>query len=144
MGTKEYKKYVLVGMASTLLSFFIMMWLIYRHHFQGALLSVCIQYALVGVFSILFVWRQKWFNFKNFFGRTNKEHMSGIAGYISMAIISAIALPASLLLFVLRWFQSDIYLFQNGILTVFTFYSGEKERYLEIKSKILRQSIKLY
>lgn len=97
-GTKEYKKYVLVGMASTLLSFFVMMWLIYRHHFHGALLSVCIQYALVGVFSILFVWRQKWFKFKNFFGRTNKENMSGIAGYISMAIISAIALPASLLL----------------------------------------------
>lgn len=97
-GSKEYKRYVLIGMASTLLSFFVMMLLIYHSHFQGALLSVCIQYSLVGVFSLLFVFRQNWFTFKNFFGRTDKENMAGIAGYISMAIVSAIALPAALLL----------------------------------------------
>ncbi|REF25610.1 PST family polysaccharide transporter [Xenorhabdus cabanillasii] len=97
-GAKDYKKYVIVGMFSTLLSCLIMMVLIYYKKLHGALISVCIQYALVGLISIAFVYRQKWFKLANFFGRINKENVKGIAGYICMAVVSAIVLPTTLLL----------------------------------------------
>ncbi|MDC9615811.1 O-antigen translocase [Xenorhabdus khoisanae] len=97
-GAKDYKKYVIVGMFSTLLSCLIMVVLIYYKKWHGALISVCIQYALVGLISIAFVYRQKWFKLANFFGKTNKENVKGIAGYICMAVVSAIALPTALLL----------------------------------------------
>ncbi|BET98615.1 O-antigen translocase [Xenorhabdus taiwanensis] len=97
-GAKDYKKYVIVGMFSTLLSCLIMVVLIYYKKLHGALISVCIQYALAGLISIAFVCRQKWFKLANFFGKANKENVKGIAGYICMAVISAIALPTALLL----------------------------------------------
>lgn len=97
-GTKDYKKYVLVGGISTLFSFFVMVVLIYWGGLQGALLAVCIQYALVGLFSVIFVFRQKWFRVSNFLGRVSRVEISGISSYITMAVVSAIALPTSLLL----------------------------------------------
>ncbi|MCC8365017.1 O-antigen translocase [Xenorhabdus sp. PB61.4] len=97
-GTKDYKKYVIVGMFSTLLSCLIMVVLIYYKKLHGALISVCIQYALVGFISIAFVYRQKWFKSTNFFGKTTNKNIKGITGYICMAVVSAIALPTSLLL----------------------------------------------
>ncbi|WP_039058580.1 O-antigen translocase [Enterobacter sp. Bisph1] len=97
-GSKNYKKYVIVGMLSTLLSCMLMIILIYYYKLHGALISVCIQYALVGLISIAFVTKQNWFKFANFFGKVDKNNLKGIAGYICMAVVSAIALPGALLL----------------------------------------------
>lgn len=97
-GTQNYKRYVIIGMFSTLLSCLIMVILILYKNLHGALISVCIQYALVGFISIACVYREKWFKFGFFFGKTDKENIKGISKYIVMAIVSSIALPTSLLL----------------------------------------------
>ncbi|WP_176519643.1 O-antigen translocase [Kosakonia pseudosacchari] len=97
-GSKDYKKYVIVGMFSTLLSCLIMVVLIYYKKLHGALISVCIQYALVGIISVAFVYKQQWFKLSNFFGKVDKENIKGITGYVCMAVVSAIALPTALLL----------------------------------------------
>lgn len=96
-GSKNYKRYVVIGLVSTFFSFLLMAALIYYNNIHGALLSVCLQYALVGVFSVLFVCKDCWFTPKNFFGNINRNHYMGVASYISMAVVSAIALPTALL-----------------------------------------------
>lgn len=96
-GAKNYKRYVLIGMISTAFSFLIMLVFIYYNKMHGALISVCIQYALVGVISLCFVYRDDWFKVKYFFGKVSKANVLGISGYVCMAIVSAIALPTALL-----------------------------------------------
>lgn len=97
-GFQKYKIYVLLGVLSTFLSTLVMVFLIFLKGVNGALVAVAIQYAIVGIVMAFFLNQQKWFNWKNVWGKTHQYYMRGIGGYILMAITSALITPISLIL----------------------------------------------
>ncbi|WP_213786544.1 O-antigen translocase [Citrobacter portucalensis] len=97
-GFQKYKIYVLLGLLSTLLSTLVMVALIFLKGVSGALVAVAIQYAIVGIVMAFFLNQQRWFSWNNIWGKVHKYYMSGIGGYILMAITSALITPISLIL----------------------------------------------
>ena len=67
--------------------------LVYSYGVIGALISASIQNGLLGLITIICVFRQKWFRLNFFWGYVNKEQLKGISGYALMAIVSAISIP---------------------------------------------------
>ncbi|MDU2945043.1 oligosaccharide flippase family protein [Citrobacter braakii] len=97
-GFQKYKIYVLLGLLSTFISTLVMVALIFLKGISGALVAVAIQYAIVGMVMAGFINQQKWFFWKNVWGKAHRYYMRGIGGYILMAITSAVIAPISLIL----------------------------------------------
>lgn len=97
-GRKEFKLYVFIGMISTLITCCTMVGLILYDHIYGALFSVALQYAVIGLTSFIIVFKKPWFRLNNFFGKVKKQELRKIGAYIVMAVTSAVALPFSLML----------------------------------------------
>jgi len=97
-GQQQYKKYVVLGMVSAILSLAIMLLLIIVGNIYGALLAVAVQNAVVGIVMILYSLRKPWFKIKYLWGQVDSRSMKDIRGYILMAVTSAIVVPCSLIL----------------------------------------------
>ena len=92
-GLEEYKKYIVASIISVIFSCLLMIILVYSYGVIGALISASIQNGLLGLITIICVFRQKWFRLNFFWGYVNKEQLKGISGYALMAIVSAISIP---------------------------------------------------
>ncbi|WP_279145514.1 O-antigen translocase [Photobacterium carnosum] len=97
-GQQKYKKYVLLGMISTVISTLIMLYFIYAYNIRGALIAASINYSLYGVVMLISSVREPWFKFKYWFGSLEKYHLKKIGGYVIMAITSALTVPLSLII----------------------------------------------
>lgn len=96
-GQQHYRRYVVLGMLSALISGSVMLIMIVMANIQGALLATAVQAALIGLVMLIANLRQPWFKMKYWWGRTSPEVRKSIGGYMLMAITSALTVPISLI-----------------------------------------------
>lgn len=96
-GQKRYKRYMLLGMISVIVSSVIMMFLIVTKGIEGALFSVAIQSSLIGLILFFTSIREPWLKLKYWWGGTSPNKRKAIGGYVLMAITTALTAPTSLI-----------------------------------------------
>lgn len=97
-GKQQYRRYVGLGIISTLVSSVVMLFMISQYGIKGALLATAIQSALVGLVVLIFNCKQPWLKFKYWFGVTSNIERRVIGKYILMAVTSALCIPISLII----------------------------------------------
>jgi O-antigen/teichoic acid export membrane protein len=97
-GQQQYRRYVVLGMVSTLVSSGLMLVMIVQANIQGALLAATLQSGLIGVVMLLASLRQPWFKLHYWWGNTDRSARKAIGGYMLMAITTALTVPISLIL----------------------------------------------
>lgn len=96
-GQQKYKRYVVIGMASNVISTTVMITLIYFYSLKGALIAAAVSAGINGVVMILLSLRQPWFKCKYWWGIVEQENRKKIGSYVLMAITSALMIPMSLI-----------------------------------------------
>lgn len=97
-GQQLYKRFVFLGMISTVISSIIMISLIITANIKGALFAAAIQSALIGIIMLCTNLQQPWFKYRYWWGQQDKEARKGILGYMLMALTSATTVPISLII----------------------------------------------
>ncbi|CAG7595879.1 O-antigen translocase [Escherichia coli] len=96
-GQQFYKKYILLGGVSVSIATLIMISMIYLYGIKGALAAASVQLGIIGIVSLLICIKEPWVRIKFWLGKTTKNHVNGIIGYMAMALISVISMPLSLM-----------------------------------------------
>jgi O-antigen/teichoic acid export membrane protein len=94
-GMQQYRRYVALGAASTVLSATLMVLLVWQGGISGALLASALQAALIAIAVLFLLLRQPWLRWSNFIGSVEPERRRQIGAYILMALTSAIVVPLS-------------------------------------------------
>ncbi|EOA2695129.1 O-antigen translocase [Citrobacter freundii] len=97
-GKQSYKKYMVLGFVSTLLSGALMLFFIYKYNIRGALIACAMQSGITGIIVFLACFREQWIKPKLWFGSVDREHKNKVFSYILMSLISAISMPATLII----------------------------------------------
>ncbi|MBD1577793.1 O-antigen translocase [Vibrio sp. S11_S32] len=97
-GQQNYKRYVVLGMLSAVVSSITMIGMIIYSNIQGALFAAAVQSALIGVIMLVMCLKQPWFKLSYWWGKTDTTAGKAIGGYVLMAITSALTVPISLIL----------------------------------------------
>ncbi|MFQ2917732.1 O-antigen translocase [Aeromonas allosaccharophila] len=97
-GQQLYRRYVGLGMLSAVISSCVMLGMIAWQNIEGALLAAAVQAALIGVVMLITNLRQPWFKLRYWWGAVEPKARKDIAGYMLMAITSALTVPVSLIL----------------------------------------------
>jgi O-antigen/teichoic acid export membrane protein len=97
-GQQLYRRYIALGMVSVVGSTAITIVLVYRYGKDGALLSAALSAAVAGLIMVAGAWREPWFEFRYWFGRVEKKQFRQIAGYLFMAVCSALCASISIVL----------------------------------------------
>ncbi len=97
-GQQLYRRFVALGMISTLISSAIMVSLIIAANIKGALLAAAIQSALIGIVMLLANFRQPWMKYSFLIGKQDKQAFKSISGYMLMALTSAATVPIALII----------------------------------------------
>ncbi|MNQ14138.1 Lipid III flippase [compost metagenome] len=97
-GQQLYRRYVLLGMLSVVISSSVMLMMIVMADIQGALLAAAVQAGLIGLVMLIVNFHQAWFKMQYWWGKTSVEARKSIGGYMLMAITSALTVPISLIL----------------------------------------------
>ncbi|GGB60507.1 LPS biosynthesis protein [Shewanella inventionis] len=97
-GQQQYRRYVSLGMVSVVVSSCLMVLLIITANIEGALFATAIQSGLIGLIMLLLNFKQPWFKFQYWWGKTDLITRKSIGGYMLMAITSALTVPVSLIL----------------------------------------------
>lgn len=95
-GRQLYKRYISLGMISTLLSSSVMLIMIITYNIKGALLAAALQSALIGFAMLVLNLRQPWLKLSYWWGKTDRSARMAIGGYMLMAVTSALTVPLSL------------------------------------------------
>ncbi len=96
-GQKEIKKFVLIGIISSLIGLIFTGLLSYYFGLYGALLSYTTGQALVFFVTLTFVFKSNWFKIKLFTDKLDKIYLRKLGGYTAMAMASALTVPISMM-----------------------------------------------
>ncbi len=96
-GQQHYRRYVLLGMFSVVMSAALMLGMILYANLKGALLAAASQSALIGIVMILTNFRQPWFKLQYWWRNTNSAARKSIGSYTLMALTTALTVPVSLI-----------------------------------------------
>lgn len=96
-GLQDYKRFIKLGMLSVIISSILMIYLVYIDNVVGALVAASLQFSIMGIVLFLGVYKQKWFAFNCWFGRTTKENYLGLGKYVFMALVGSVAAPVSII-----------------------------------------------
>lgn len=111
-GLEKYRRYVVLGMISSIVSSFIMVIMIIKANIFGALIATSFQNALIALIMILGVSKEKWFKLCYFWGKVDFIFRKDIGRYILMSATAAITMPIALvcirniLVFYVGWEQA--------------------------------------
>jgi PST family polysaccharide transporter len=97
-GLQQYRRFIVLGMISALLSGVIMITLIIQRNLNGALLAASLQAGLIGIVMLIGCIRQPWFKLRFWWGKTEQKNKKLIGGYVLMALTTAITVPVSLII----------------------------------------------
>lgn len=95
-GLEKYRRYVVLGMISSIVSSFIMVIMIIKANIFGALIATSFQNALIALIMILGVSKEKWFKLCYFWGKVDFIFRKDIGRYILMSATAAITMPIAL------------------------------------------------
>lgn len=97
-GTHNYRKYTWTGVLSGLFSGAIIVAGTIYYGMTGALVSVTIQYGLIGIIAIAINFNEPWLKLRYWFGKTHGKYRKDIGEFLLMALISSVMLPLALVL----------------------------------------------
>lgn len=95
-GQQLYRRYVVVGMVSALVATAVMISLIVQANLNGALISAAITSGISGIVMLMSSFRQPWFKFKYWWGKTEAKQRRDIGSYVLMAMTSTLTVPVAL------------------------------------------------
>ncbi|EPT8874547.1 O-antigen translocase [Cronobacter dublinensis] len=96
-GTQDYKRFILLGAVSVVVSSFLMIALVINYSLVGALLAAALQGSAIGIVMLVSSCRQPWLKFRFWWGKVGDKHKAKISGYMLMTIVSAVMMPLSLI-----------------------------------------------
>jgi PST family polysaccharide transporter len=94
-GFREFKKYVTVNIAGSIVGLIFTIILSYSFGIYGALISLVTYQSVVLIITLVLISKSSWFNWKMFFGKFSKTAALRLGSYSKMALVSAIVLPLS-------------------------------------------------
>jgi PST family polysaccharide transporter len=94
-GFREFKKYVIVNIAGSVVGLIFTISLSYSFGIYGALVSLVTYQSIVFAITCILVARSAWFRPGAFFGKFSKTAGSRLWSYSKMAIATAVVLPLS-------------------------------------------------
>lgn len=97
-GQQLYRRYVSLGIISSIISGCVMLVLIIQHHIEGALLAVALQGSLIGAVIFIANLQQPWFKLRYWWGAVEPKARKQIGSYMMMAVTSALTVPISLIM----------------------------------------------
>ncbi|WP_285111206.1 O-antigen translocase [Leclercia adecarboxylata] len=97
-GHQDYKRFIFLGLISTIFSSILMLLLISLYKIEGALIAAAVQYSFIGLIMILTNLREPWFKFNYWIGRTSKKNLVKTGEYMAMALTTAITTPLSIVI----------------------------------------------
>ncbi|MCQ4054007.1 O-antigen translocase [Aeromonas sp. SG16] len=97
-GLQNYRRYIVLGMMSSIVSGLVMLYMIMEANLNGALFAASVQSALIGSVMLAGNLRQPWFKMRYLWGKTEKEARIAIGHYMLMALTSSLTMPISLIL----------------------------------------------
>lgn len=97
-GLELYRKYLISGALSTVITFFIMLFLILKYNIHGVLIAAGIQGGLTGIVLVAVAINSQWCKLSNFIGKVNKKQLKNISKFFVMTAISAMLFPATILI----------------------------------------------
>ncbi|MNS72429.1 Lipid III flippase [compost metagenome] len=92
-GYKEFKKYVIVNISSSIVGLIFSIVLVYFWGVFGALLSAVTYQSIIFLITLMIVVKSKWFKMHNFFGRFNLPAAKNLSKYSLMALVSTAVIP---------------------------------------------------
>ncbi|MCX9034405.1 O-antigen flippase, partial [Citrobacter portucalensis] len=111
-GLELYKKYLISGAVSTLISFVVMVYFIFRYQLEGVLIAAGIQGGIAGAVLLFVAFNTNWCSWSNFFGKVDKIHLHNICKFFMMAAVSAMLFPATI--FIVRSTLANMVGFQDA------------------------------
>ncbi|HFK5717985.1 TPA: O-antigen translocase [Enterobacter roggenkampii] len=96
-GMENYRRYVVLSIISLVISSIIMILMIIYFGIKGAFVAAVMQSSLIGIVMLITNIKQPWFSLHYWWGATTKIARKDIAGYILMAITTAITAPLALI-----------------------------------------------
>ncbi len=122
-GYQEYKKYVAIGIISSLVGLIFTVALVFSWKLKGALIAAVSYQSVVCFITMAMVCRYTWFNKSYFFARFSKFAAKNYAHYALMTSINACTVPVSQL--IIRWYaMKTISVSQAGIWEAMNRLSG--------------------
>ncbi|MEQ5075467.1 O-antigen translocase [Providencia alcalifaciens] len=97
-GQQLYRRFIFLGMFSTLISSIIMIVMIIFMNIYGALIAASIQTSLIGIIMFVANIRQPWLKIQYWWGKQDKKAHKEIASYMMMALTTAATVPISLII----------------------------------------------
>ncbi|WP_339023317.1 O-antigen translocase [Aeromonas salmonicida] len=97
-GQQLYRRYVILGMLSSMISGAVMMAMIIMANITGALLAAAVQSALIGLVMLIANVRQPWLKLHYWWGTAERSARKAIGGYMLMALTTALTVPISQIL----------------------------------------------
>lgn len=97
-GQQLYRRFVVLGMISTVTSAIIMVVMIVFANIKGALLATAIQSAIIGIIMLATNLRQPWMKLQYWWGAQDRKARKEIAVYMLMALTTATTVPISLII----------------------------------------------
>ncbi|WP_374449226.1 O-antigen translocase [Cloacibacterium normanense] len=97
-GFKEFKKYVVVNIVTSLLGLLFTVFLVLMCQLEGALIAVVTYQSVVFFATILMIRKSPWFSWANFRGTIDKAVARKYLSYSLMALVTAATVPVSQLL----------------------------------------------
>ncbi|WP_176219441.1 O-antigen translocase, partial [Chromobacterium violaceum] len=96
-GLQQYRKLILSGIVSVLISTLLTITLIVLYKLNGVLLSVAMASAVSGavMFCSAFLYKSEWLSLAYWLGPVSKVNIKGVGSYVIMALSSAISIPLS-------------------------------------------------
>ncbi|WP_336280250.1 O-antigen translocase [Cronobacter dublinensis] len=96
-GTQNYKRFILLGAVSVIISSTLMITLVIHYNLVGALLAAALQGSAIGIVMLVSSLRQPWLKLRLWWGKIGDKHKAKISGYLLMTIASAVMMPLSLI-----------------------------------------------
>lgn len=97
-GLENYRKFIYRGMISVIISSVIIVLMVYFNGLKGALFAVAMQMGIIGLIMFAITLKEPWLNIKYWFAGIEKQHVKSVGNYILMAVISALAVPLSMII----------------------------------------------
>jgi len=94
-GKKEFKSYVVVNIAGSLVSLLISGILAIEYGLYGALVAQAINQSVIFLVSLALIWRTPWFRIRNFIGKIDPVSLKALGKFSIMGLVSAVCIPAS-------------------------------------------------
>lgn len=97
-GFKEFKKYVVVNIVTSLLGLLFTVFLVLMCQLEGALIAVVTYQSVVLFATVIMIRKSPWFSWANFRGTIDKAVARKYLSYSLMALVTAATVPVSQLL----------------------------------------------